>query len=501
MIRFWFRALARKYMSGRQQQATSRAPRRLGTCLRLEALEDRTLLSTTPIDLLGLPGKAPPGDILPVWDDSTPITKSDPTAPIKGDPSAPSIGGPGFERLLGDVEKVGTPAEDYGHTFVSFVIPPEGSPVSDPKYSVPVISPAVSVVSSQPRDIGSTTAAYSGGVQDWPVHDRNTSSSPIRPQSRATPQPDTQSLSGDGLDKVVPQPSPSTLSSTDPNAGNSARADSARTPPSPPGDPPGAQSAPTSPAPNRPNAANGDQVTAQQAPQSNESDKPDARPRQDNGDRAGPETRGALPQSRQAATAPMAAPRPEGKGVPADLPDGMLLRRFVAGQEQAAFTALVQRHERFVLNVCQRVLGDSQAAQDASQHTFMVLARKAGMFDKHSQLGGWLYKVAYYVALRLRAVTARQRNSEKQAANSRATEGVSGWAVDVERQEMRQALREELQHLPEKYRLPLVLCYLDGRTHDEAAREIGLPRGSMAKRIGEGLELLRERLIDRGLIF
>jgi RNA polymerase sigma factor (sigma-70 family) len=195
----------------------------------------------------------------------------------------------------------------------------------------------------------------------------------------------------------------------------------------------------------------------------------------------------------------MAAPRVEGS--PADLPDAMLLRRFVAGQEQAAFTALVQRHERSVLSVCQRVLGDSHAAQDAFQSTFMVLARKAGMLDKHSHLAGWLYKVAYYVALRLRAVTARQRHTEKQAANGRATEGVNEWTVDIERQETRQALREELQHLPEKYRVPLMLCYLDGRTHDEVAREIGLPRGSIAKRIGEGLELLRERLIERGLIF
>jgi RNA polymerase sigma-70 factor (ECF subfamily) len=182
------------------------------------------------------------------------------------------------------------------------------------------------------------------------------------------------------------------------------------------------------------------------------------------------------------------------------LPDGWLLRRFVADQEQAAFTALVQRHERFVLGICQRVLGDSHAAQDAFQATFLVLARKASMLDWQKPLAGWLYKVAYHLALRSRAMVARQRRSEQAAANGRSSQVPSEGPADVEKQEMYQALSEELQRLPEKYRTPLVLCYFDGRTHAEAARAIGLPRGSMAKRIGQGLERLRERLLHRGFM-
>jgi RNA polymerase sigma factor (sigma-70 family) len=185
--------------------------------------------------------------------------------------------------------------------------------------------------------------------------------------------------------------------------------------------------------------------------------------------------------------------------VPGDLPDGKLLQRFVADGEQAAFTALVQRYEQLVLGVCQNVLGDAHAAQDASQATFLVLARKANLIDSQNPLAAWLYKVAYHLALRLRAVAARQRRNEKNAAAGRSTEDHTD-GPSIEKQELCQALNEELQRLPEKYRLPLVLCYFEGLTHEEAARAIGLPRGSMAKRIGEGLERLRDRLLERGFM-
>jgi RNA polymerase sigma factor (sigma-70 family) len=182
------------------------------------------------------------------------------------------------------------------------------------------------------------------------------------------------------------------------------------------------------------------------------------------------------------------------------LPDGSLLQRFVADREQAAFTALVRRHERLVLGICQRVLGDSHAAQDALQATFLVLARKASLLDQERPLAGWLHKVAYHLALRLRAVAARRRRSEKEAAGRRYSQSTGECAAEIEKQEMRQVLGEELRRLPEKYRVPLVLCYFDGRTHDEAARAIGLPRGSMSRRISEGLERLRARLHDRGVM-
>jgi RNA polymerase sigma factor (sigma-70 family) len=189
-------------------------------------------------------------------------------------------------------------------------------------------------------------------------------------------------------------------------------------------------------------------------------------------------------------------------GVPeADVSDGALLQRFVAEREEAAFTALVARHERLVLGICQRVLGDSHAAQDAVQATFVMLARKAALLDPRFPLAGWLYKVAYHLALRLRAVAARRRHSETAAARARASRSAGDSGTDLETQEVHQVVREELHRLPDKYRVPLVLCYLDGRTHDEAARAIGMPRGSIAKRIGEALSRLRERLIDRGISF
>lgn len=181
----------------------------------------------------------------------------------------------------------------------------------------------------------------------------------------------------------------------------------------------------------------------------------------------------------------------------ADLSDGALLQRFVANKDEGAFTALVRRYAPTVLGVCQRVLGDFHAAQDASQAAFVILARKAGMLDRTTPLGGWLYRVAYHLALRSRGVAARRHLTERTAADDApvATEQAS----DLEQREVNQIVREELQGLPEKYRAPLAMVYIDGRSHADAAQAIGVPRGSMAKRVGEGLDRLRERLVHRGI--
>jgi RNA polymerase sigma factor (sigma-70 family) len=181
--------------------------------------------------------------------------------------------------------------------------------------------------------------------------------------------------------------------------------------------------------------------------------------------------------------------------------DGSLLERFVARRDQAAFTMLVARYERFVFSICQRVLSDTEAAEDAVQATFLVLARKASVLDPQRPLTGWLYLVAYHIALRLRAIAARRRRCEVHAARGRPGHQEDESAVELESQEIYQVLREELHRLPEKHRVPLILCYFQGRTHAEAADTIGMPRGSIAKRIGEGLEHLRQRLIDRGIAF
>jgi RNA polymerase sigma factor (sigma-70 family) len=185
----------------------------------------------------------------------------------------------------------------------------------------------------------------------------------------------------------------------------------------------------------------------------------------------------------------------------AELPDATLLKRFVANRDQAAFAALVQRHQPFVLGISQRVLGDPHAAEDTVQATFLVLARKACMIDGRNPLAGWLYKVAYHLALRARAVAARKLKWEKNDSNGYLSLCEDEAWVELEQEEMRRALYAELQDLPDKYRVPLVLCYLEGRTHAQAAEEIGMPRGSMAKRIGKALDLLRQRLIERGVIY
>jgi RNA polymerase sigma factor (sigma-70 family) len=212
-----------------------------------------------------------------------------------------------------------------------------------------------------------------------------------------------------------------------------------------------------------------------------------------------PVENGALPAPRDGGQTILSAARIDVQRLPSDVSDGALLQRFVVHREQAAFTALVERHERLVSGVCQRVLGNTHAAEDALQATFMVLARKASMLDRDRPLASWLYKVAYHLALRFSAIAARQRRHETHAASTRPSKTGSEGAAEIEKRETHRALNEELQRLPEKYRAPLVLCYFDGRTHDEAARAIGLPRGSISKRIGEGLARLRERLIDRGV--
>jgi len=205
------------------------------------------------------------------------------------------------------------------------------------------------------------------------------------------------------------------------------------------------------------------------------------------------------PASDQAGATEVRTAQVDTSVLPRDLSDSSLLQRFVVNRDQTAFTAIVERHERLVFGVCKRVLGDSHAAEDAFQATFLVLARKASMLDWHRPLSAWLYTVAMRLALRLRAVASRQRRSENVVALRRPTHEESANEAAIETKEVHQVLREELQRLPERYRSPLVLCYFDGRTHAEAARAIGLPRGSIAKRIGEALAQLRQRLIDRGV--
>jgi RNA polymerase sigma factor (sigma-70 family) len=178
----------------------------------------------------------------------------------------------------------------------------------------------------------------------------------------------------------------------------------------------------------------------------------------------------------------------------AALSDGQLLERFLADRDETAMGVLVRRYGRLVLGVCRRVLRNTCAAEDAFQATFLVLLRRARALDRGKPLGGWLYTVAYRLALCARANEARRQQCEAQAARNRiAAESHATPPCDV-----LVALEEELHKLPEKHRAPLVLCYLEGKTTEQAAAILGCPRGSMSARLAQARERLRSCLARRG---
>ncbi len=175
---------------------------------------------------------------------------------------------------------------------------------------------------------------------------------------------------------------------------------------------------------------------------------------------------------------------------------GQLLRRFAAGDE-VAFEALVTRHGPMVLGVCRRMLRDRRDVEDAFQATFLVLLRKGDALRDGERVGPWLHGVAYRVASRLRSRVARRPLEERKGARDEAVE--SDYASEVERNELRGVLDEEIGRLPETYRRLVVLCYLEGRTHEEAARRLRCSAGSVRGRLDRAREKLRDRLTRRGL--
>ena len=181
------------------------------------------------------------------------------------------------------------------------------------------------------------------------------------------------------------------------------------------------------------------------------------------------------------------------------LTDEQLLERFAARcgvADEAAFEALILRHGPMVLGVCRRVLRDPHEAEDAFQATFLILARQAGSIRKGEVLGGWLCRVAYRVAARSRALAARRGPIE---APGRIPSAGAPPDELAERDDLCAAILEEVQLLPEKYRLPVQLCYLEGRTHDEAALQLAWPVGTVRTRLGWARDRLRVNLARRGL--
>jgi RNA polymerase sigma factor (sigma-70 family) len=180
---------------------------------------------------------------------------------------------------------------------------------------------------------------------------------------------------------------------------------------------------------------------------------------------------------------------------PPQLSDGDLLRRFVVRRDEVAFAALVHRHGPMVWGVCRRVLGNADDADDACQAAFLILVRKAAAIRNQDSLAGWLHRVAHRLAKDLQAQRARRAAGP---LPEEVADRVDGGAEPMWR-EVRAALDEELQQLPDHYRAPLLLCYLDGKTRDEAAQQLGWSLDVFRGRLERGREALRRRLVRRGL--
>jgi RNA polymerase sigma factor (sigma-70 family) len=182
-------------------------------------------------------------------------------------------------------------------------------------------------------------------------------------------------------------------------------------------------------------------------------------------------------------------------GANGSLTDGQLIARFIDGRDESAFSILVERHGPMVLRVCRAILRDEHTAQDAFQATFLILVRRAHSVDRSRSAGPWLFGVCRRVAARARADAARRRVSERKSVAMRAKMSEQR---DWHERDSWPELYEELARLPEKYRAAIVLCYLEGKTTEEAGRYLDCPRGTILSRLARARERLRKRLARRG---
>src|SRR6185437_4974310 len=182
-------------------------------------------------------------------------------------------------------------------------------------------------------------------------------------------------------------------------------------------------------------------------------------------------------------------------GDAAGLTDGQLLERYLNHREDAVFAALVRRHGPMVMSVCRRVLGNDHDAEDAFQASFLVLVRKAASVVPRERVANFLYGVAHTTALRAKVLIAKRRAKEKQVKEMPEPQAKARELWD----DLRPVLDRELSCLPDKYRVPIVLCDLEDRPIKEAARHLGWPQGTLAGRLARGRVMLAKRLARRGL--
>jgi RNA polymerase sigma factor (sigma-70 family) len=181
---------------------------------------------------------------------------------------------------------------------------------------------------------------------------------------------------------------------------------------------------------------------------------------------------------------------------PCVLSDGRLLESFLAYRDEASFEMLVKRHGPMVLGVCRRVIGNLHDAEDAFQAVFLVLARKADSIVPRDLVGNWLHGVAYRTALQARDRLGRRRARERQVKDMPQPTV----APEFDLRELHDALDQELNELPDKYRVPIVLCDLEGRSRKDVACVLKIPEGTLSSRLATGREMLARRLARHGVV-
>jgi RNA polymerase sigma factor (sigma-70 family) len=176
--------------------------------------------------------------------------------------------------------------------------------------------------------------------------------------------------------------------------------------------------------------------------------------------------------------------------------DGQLLASFIDQKDEAAFEALVRRHGPMVFGLCRRVVRSHHDAEDAFQATLLVLARKASSVQPRERVANGLHGVALRTAMKAKAMTAKRRGREKQVTEMPEPEAVQ----QDQWRDLQPLLDQELNGLPENYRLPILLCDLECKTIKEATQQLGWPQGTLAGRLARGRKLLAKRLANRGVV-
>jgi RNA polymerase sigma factor (sigma-70 family) len=180
----------------------------------------------------------------------------------------------------------------------------------------------------------------------------------------------------------------------------------------------------------------------------------------------------------------------------ADRTDGELLASFIDEKDEAAFEALVRRHGPMVLSVCRRIVGNHHDAEDAFQATFLVLARKASSVRPRAMVANWLHGVACRTAMKAKTMTAKRRVRETNVTEMPEPEA----APQDQWHDLQPIIDQELSGLPENYRLPIILCDLEGKSIKDATQQLGWPQGTLAGRLARARKMLAKRLTQRGVV-